>query len=147
MSAQKTILVVEDEAELSMVLRIKLTGEGFNVVIAQDALEATAAVRRNNPDLIIMDFSMPAGSGADVYKRLYAALDGASVPPVIFLSALPVERVKESVPPSDNVQFMTKPADFDLLSRTIRSMLKLPAPAVDGAKKDNPKVDLDLDAG
>ena len=144
MSAPKTILVVEDEPELSLAMKIRLTDAGFNVITAQDALEATTSTQRNHPDLIIMDFGLPAGSGGDVFQRLTTALGASGVPPIIFLSAFPRERVMEAIPPSDKIRFMQKPAQFDEVARTIRLMLKMPAPA-DSAAKGKPQVDLDLD--
>ena len=56
----KKILVVDDNAVVIKTICLKLQGAGFRVVTAMDGTEAVAAVRKENPDLILLDLTFPA---------------------------------------------------------------------------------------
>src|SRR5258708_38972106 len=58
MSAKK-VLVVEDNAVMLKVLSLKLKAHGYDVLAAVDGSEAVAAVRKSNPDLIVLDLNLP----------------------------------------------------------------------------------------
>ena len=66
----KTILVVEDDADLQEVLRLTFTNEGFRVVIAKDGLQALDLAQRHDPDLVILDLMLPKLDGIEVCRRL-----------------------------------------------------------------------------
>jgi len=65
-TTKKTILVVDDDANIRQLLRQQLETEGYNIVEAKDGLEAIAFVKKAAPDLIILDVMMPEMSGFDV---------------------------------------------------------------------------------
>lgn len=67
---QKKILVVEDEPGILLSLRDEFESEGFKVLSAQDGEEGLDAVRRDRPDLIVLDVMMPLLSGYEVCKQL-----------------------------------------------------------------------------
>jgi two-component system cell cycle response regulator DivK len=82
----KTILVVEDN-ELNLKLFGDLLGAaGFTVVAARDGLQAMAALRRQCPDLVVMDIQLPEVSGLEVIRWLRADPRLSSVP-VLAMSA------------------------------------------------------------
>ena len=62
-AAPKTILVVDDEADIRNFLKIALVEAGFKVVTANDGFEALEAVKAQKPDLISLDLVMPKKSG------------------------------------------------------------------------------------
>jgi DNA-binding response OmpR family regulator len=69
----KTILVVEDDANLLDVLRYNMAREGYRVVTAQEGEEALAVARAEKPDLLILDIILPRLSGLDVCRMLRKA--------------------------------------------------------------------------
>ncbi len=68
----QTILVVDDEAQIVKVLRGYLEQAGFRVVTASDGPTALAQAKREKPDLVLLDLSLPGLDGLDVARRLRA---------------------------------------------------------------------------
>jgi CheY-like chemotaxis protein len=66
----KTILVVDDEADVRQYLTMALSDAGFNVKSASDGLEALEMVKKEKPDLISLDLVMPKKSGVKFYREL-----------------------------------------------------------------------------
>jgi len=86
MTARKNVLVVEDEADLASLLRFNLEREGYACRCASDGRTALAEVRRQVPDLIVLDRMLPGLSGDEVASKLRAEPKAAHVP-IIFLTA------------------------------------------------------------
>jgi len=66
----QTIVVVEDEPDIREVLRYNLEREGFTVVCAADGEEGLRAVRREQPQLVLLDLLLPKLDGLEVCRRL-----------------------------------------------------------------------------
>ena len=66
----KKILVVDDEPEITDIMRKKLEAQNFEVVIAQDGEEALSLAKSENPHLIVLDIMMPIINGLEVCSRL-----------------------------------------------------------------------------
>ena len=115
------ILVIEDEDSVAEGLRMLLTAEGVDVLVASSGAEAMQILEKANPELLIVDISLPDCDGFDLYQRI-AACCGAI--PVIFSSGhadrLNLEDLATSVP----TRLLTKPYDFDTLLRTIGEICK-----------------------
>jgi len=86
MSGGKTILVVEDEADLVDLIAFNLEREGYVCRIARDGRAAQEELRKGFPDLVILDRMLPGVSGDDVLASLRRDPGGAAVP-VILLTA------------------------------------------------------------
>jgi CheY-like chemotaxis protein len=69
-SAPKTILIVDDEPDIVSYLEMILQDNGFATLVAVDGNEALEAVRREKPDLVTLDISMPEASGTRFYKEV-----------------------------------------------------------------------------
>jgi len=80
---EKTILVVDDEADVRGYLEVALLEAGFNVETASDGDEALEAVRKHKPDLISLDLVMPRKSGVKFYRELIKNKDWAKIPIII----------------------------------------------------------------
>jgi CheY-like chemotaxis protein len=80
---QKTILVVDDEADVRTFLSMALTEAGFTVITANDGFEALDRVKEKKPDLISLDLVMPKRSGAKFYRDLQKNKDWAKIPIII----------------------------------------------------------------
>jgi CheY-like chemotaxis protein len=83
--ANRTILVVEDTAEISEVWRRLLTSAGFRVLQAGDGADGIQQARQHQPDLILMDITLPVLDGISAVRQLKADARTAHVP-VIFVS-------------------------------------------------------------
>jgi two-component system alkaline phosphatase synthesis response regulator PhoP len=83
MNPMKTILVVDDELKITRLVRDYLQQAGFGVIEAADGPAALSAVRRHDPDLVILDLGLPAIDGLDVTRTLRAE----SGIPIIMLTA------------------------------------------------------------
>jgi two-component system, OmpR family, response regulator RegX3 len=77
------VLVVDDEESYRDALNIGLSQEGFDVVVAADGAEARAAVRREHPDLVLLDVMLPDVSGIELCREIRAERDV----PVIMVTA------------------------------------------------------------
>src|SRR5258707_15250520 len=69
MAAQKTILVVDDDHELSDGLRAVLENQGFRVLQARDGQQGKQLVYQHHPDLVILDMMMPRMGGYPVLEH------------------------------------------------------------------------------
>lgn len=72
MSDQKTILVIDDEKDLTAAMSTALEDEGFKVLTADDGKEGLAQALEHKPDLILLDILMPEMDGHEVLKRIRA---------------------------------------------------------------------------
>jgi DNA-binding response OmpR family regulator len=83
MSGRARVLVVDDEPMVREVLGRYLQREGYDVETAADGEQALSAVRRNRPDLVLLDLMLPCVDGLEVFRRLQAA----DPPAVIMITA------------------------------------------------------------
>lgn len=81
------ILVVEDDSFLSQMYSAKLKLEGYQVLAAFDGEKALRLVKKDRPDLILLDLMLPKKNGFDVLAELKQVAETAAIP-VIVLSNL-----------------------------------------------------------
>jgi len=79
----KTVLVVDDEADVRNYLKAALEEAGFDVVTADDGFEALEAVEKQIPDLISLDLVMPRKSGVKFYRELAKKKAWSKIPIII----------------------------------------------------------------
>lgn len=82
-TAKKTVLVVDDEADVRNFLKAALVEAGFEVIIACDGFEALEHVKKEVPDLISLDLVMPKKSGAKFHRELIKNKEWAKIPIII----------------------------------------------------------------
>jgi DNA-binding response OmpR family regulator len=70
MSTQQKILVIDDEADLRAALKVALTTAGFSVIEAVNGEDGLSKARTLNPDLILLDLTMPHMNGHQVLREL-----------------------------------------------------------------------------
>ena len=78
MGGKKTILVIDDEVDLTHMLKFWLEREGYNAVTAGNGLEGLEKLRNLKPDLIILDVNMPKMGGIEFYHQI---CNGGGKPP------------------------------------------------------------------
>lgn len=84
--AQKKILVVDDEKHIVRLVEVNLQRAGYEVVVAYDGVQALDVVKREKPDMIVLDVMMPRMNGFEVLKNLKANPETQEIP-VIMLTA------------------------------------------------------------
>jgi CheY-like chemotaxis protein len=118
-----TILIVDDDPDLSAPLKDGLEAHGYQVAVAGDGLQAIQQACDAKPDLIILDFHMPGGGGTAAYTCL-RELGPTLETPIVFLTAVPIDEVKSSVSFGAYTYFIAKPARLDKIVPVIRKALK-----------------------
>ncbi len=89
------ILMIEDDVRLAEMVSDYLGRSGLVVARAEDGASGLAALRRQPPDLVLLDLMLPDGDGLDVFRRIRALSTPAAATPVIMLTAKgdPLDRV------------------------------------------------------
>jgi two-component system, OmpR family, phosphate regulon response regulator PhoB len=123
MASNKSILVVEDEADLANTLSYHLKRGGFNCRLAGDGLMALGEVQRQPPDLIVLDRMLPRMSGDDVAVRLRGDPRTSRIP-IIMLTAK-AEETDELVGFALGVDdYVRKPFSIKALLARIQALLR-----------------------
>jgi len=120
MNDKPRILVVDDEPQLTRVLRTGLTSRGFDVRAAADGLAGFEVFSDWKPDLIITDLAMPNMDGLELCRRVRSI----SQIPIIILSAKGEEKTKVEALDIGADDFVTKPFGIDELLARVRASLR-----------------------
>ena len=119
-----TILVVDDEAPIRLMLQQVLTQEGYDIVTAEDGKEGLDLILKSTPDLILLDLRMPRLDGITFLKAMRTDPKTRSIP-VIVLTGLKSRETLEQAMEAGADDFVTKPFETVELKIRIRAMLKL----------------------
>ncbi|NMM24477.1 MAG: response regulator [Phycicoccus sp.] len=111
-----TILIVEDEEDLRLLLRLSLGGESYSFLEA--ATGAEAAVLWSRADLILLDLRLPDIDGLDLLREL-----GSTAAPVIALSGYPADQFGPDAIEAGCVAYLKKPFTAADLLDTVRAAL------------------------
>lgn len=124
----KIILVVDDNEIVIKTISLKLQGAGFKVLSAMDGTEAVTMVRKENPDLILLDLTFPPevmGIPWDGFRIMewFGRLDAAKQIPIVVITGNDDPKIRERATKAGAVAFFQKPLDHDLLLKVIRDTL------------------------
>ena len=126
MNDRPRILVVDDEPQLTRVLRTGLKSHGYDVRAAADGLSGFETFSDWHPDLVITDLAMPVMDGLELCRRVRAI----SPVPIIVLSAKGEERTKVEALDLGADDYITKPFGIDELLARVRASLRRAATVV-----------------
>ena len=130
--SRPTVLVVEDEAPLLTLLRYNLEKQGFHVEEAADGQEAMLRLAEAKPDLVLLDWMLPALSGIEVCRQIRRKPETRGLP-VIMLTARTEEADSVRALDTGADDYITKPFAMDSLMARIRALLRRAgAPAARG---------------
>jgi two-component system KDP operon response regulator KdpE len=114
------VLVVDDEPQITRVLRTVLTSQGYQVQTATEGEAALSTFAAFRPELVITDLYMPHMDGVELCKRIRAI----SAVPIIVLSVKGEERTKVEALDSGADDYVTKPFGIDELLARVRAALR-----------------------
>ncbi len=116
------ILVVDDEEHIRKILKFKLEKHGYYVITADNGEVALKMVRRENPDLIILDLMMPKMDGFEVCRRIRKNFQTAQIP-IIMLTAKSdmVDKIKGLAGGAND--YLVKPYSNDELLLRVKNVL------------------------
>lgn len=118
------ILVCDDELSILEVLKTILLSEGYEVVAAKNGMEAIEIFKKESPNLIILDVSMPGMTGFEVLDKIRTYF-GERYIPVIFLTASIKIDDKLRALHGGAVDYLVKPVSPDELTARIKNFLEL----------------------
>jgi DNA-binding response OmpR family regulator len=119
------ILLVEDDTEIRLMLRMTLQNAEFFVRDVSDGLEAISVMQREKFDAVVLDIAMPRLDGIATLDALQLLLHERQVP-IIAVSAMDEPSVEQRVRESGAVEFLHKPFDPNLLLEKLRAHLPTP---------------------
>lgn len=114
------VLLIEDEPNIAEAIRFLLSRDGLRVSHAGDGAAALVLLRRDPPDLVILDHMLPGMSGLEVLSAVRADPDSQTLP-VMMLTARGRDREMAEQAGAD--RFMTKPFSNAEILAEVRAML------------------------
>jgi DNA-binding response OmpR family regulator len=121
MSNAKTILIVDDDVELSDGLRVVLERQGFRVFQARDGVQGKQMVYQQRPDLVILDMMMPRMGGYPVLEHFKGKADA---PPIIMITANEGSRHKAYAEYLGVIDYIRKPFAMERLLEAVERGLR-----------------------
>jgi DNA-binding response OmpR family regulator len=125
MSEKKKILVIDDDPDVRLGYHVLLKANRYDTCFGADAFSAVAEVRKQQPDLIILDLGLPAGDGFIVMER-FRTNTYLAVIPVIVVSARDAHANKERALKAGASAYLQKPWNDTELLATIGQLLGQP---------------------
>ncbi|MGO8766598.1 MAG: response regulator [Limisphaerales bacterium] len=127
-AAQKKILVIDDNEIILKTTSMKLQSAGYQVFTALDGSEGVAMVRKEKPDLVLLDITFPADVGGvswDGFRIMewLHRVDETRKVPIIVISGVVEEKNRQRATSSGAVAFFPKPVNFDEMLKVIRATL------------------------
>ena len=135
MANSKTILVVDDDMELSDGLRAVLERQGHRVLQARDGQQGKQMVYQHHPDLVILDMMMPRMGGYPVLEHFKGKTDA---PPIIMITANEGSRHKAYAEYLGVIDYIRKPFAMERLLESVERGLN-----PDAEKKQDDKTEAD----
>jgi DNA-binding response OmpR family regulator len=133
MAQGKTILVVDDDPELTDGLRMVLEKQGYRVITARDGQQGKQQVYNQRPDLMILDMMMPRMGGYPVLEHFKGKPDA---PPIIMITANEGSRHKAYAEYLGVIDYIRKPFAMERLLESVEKGLAAAKEKTDTDKKE-----------
>lgn len=116
----RKILVVDDERQITRMLRASLQSSGYEVLVANNGSEGLKRFEAEHPDVIISDLAMPEMNGIDLTRAVRAISDT----PIIVLSVRDTDAMKVAALDEGADDYLTKPFSMQELLARVRAQLR-----------------------
>ena len=127
MTTGKKLLVVDDEPQLALALKVRLQSKGYTVTTANDGQQALGLIEQEEPDLIVLDVLMPVLDGYSCLREINRRFGRGKIPVVILTAR---DRMKDLFELEGIEDYVIKPFDHeDLLLRIERVFKRRTTPA------------------
>lgn len=120
MNEHKRILVVDDEPQITRVLRTSLSSQGYDIRVANDGETALEIMKDWTPDMVITDLAMPNMGGLELCRRLRSTTQI----PIVVLSVRGEEKTKVQALDAGADDYVTKPFGMEELLARVRANLR-----------------------
>lgn len=117
------MLVCDDERHIVRLIQVNLERQGWRVSTAFDGVEALASMRRDRPDLVILDDDMPRLSGPEVLRAMRQDPGSRDIPVIEMGKRRDDDDDGRPTPPGGPVAFLTKPFKAWDVDRAFRGLL------------------------
>lgn len=115
----KTILIIED-VEMNVDLLVQLLEDDYNLLVAKDGAQGVAMTKQHQPDLVLMDISLPVMDGYEATRAIRKTFPSL---PIIGLSAHAMQGDVEKAIAAGCSAYLTKPVNEDLLFQKLAEYL------------------------
>ena len=124
---EKTVLIVEDEADAAELFAEMMRVSGFRVLKTSSSRPALHLIATEKPDIIILDIMMPDISGLDILRQMHQEPDLAHIP-VVVVSAKSMPADIRTGMEAGASTYLTKPVGFLELKEAVERALDNPPP-------------------
>ena len=142
MNPDTKVMIVDDEPQARRVLRTALVSRGFEVIDARSGEEALQSLRRETPEVILLDLKMPGIGGLQTCRLIREFSDV----PVMIVSARNTEKEKVEALDGGADDYITKPLGIEELVARIRAVIRRPAVALHSRIVRLDSVEIDLES-
>jgi two-component system, cell cycle response regulator DivK len=120
----RTILIVEDFLDSRQLMRTLLEINGYRVIEAEDGQQAVEVARREHPDLILMDLSLPVLDGLSS-TRFIRKIDSMETVPIIAVTAHSRDGIEADARQAGCTDYLPKPIDMAKLKKMLSAYAPL----------------------
>ena|SRR3989338_3101966 len=119
------ILIADDEEDILEIMAKKIAKEGYEVLTANDGQEAWNKIKKDDPDVILLDLTMPKMDGFEVLRNLRENPPSPKWQPVIIISARDDLEDMQKGLSMDADHYITKPCNINDILKGIKLMISL----------------------
>ena len=128
----KSILIIEDESDVSQFFKMALEDAGYEVTVADNAEAAMKSIKANPPDLMTLDLIMPNQTGISLFKELRTSSEYKEIP-IIVITGVDQDTkqafshkhlFKKLKIVHEPEAYLVKPVSSDTLTKTVEQVLK-----------------------
>jgi len=118
----KLILIIDDEPDILTIIKYRLEKAGYHIITAGDGEEGFDAVKKNKPDLVLLDMRIPKMIGVEVCKKIKSDTELKNIP-VVFITASQRTHVAQITEKFGAQDFIIKPFEPEELLSKIRRLI------------------------
>ena len=130
------IVIGGRDANMRSLLEYRLRDAGYSVVVSPDSADAWARARVEQPDLVILDLSIPYSDAKLILEQIEAG-DRSQSPPVLILSTYRADELQGDCP-MEGVEFVLKPFSPRQLVADVAQIVGIESSQAEGEQKDSP---------